>query len=224
MADYLPSELIVKILSRLPSKSLPRCRSTHLHNFNQLNSHNIISCCLQPQNRESYTIHLDDQHLTLGTHTDFAFSLTPDDYDYGNPFFMMIGCCKDIIFLYNATSTRNEILLWNPSIRRKVTLTAPVQPYRNYKRDHIFVFGFGYCKISDDYKVFRLVCNGIAFLDRPMIYTVKTATWKTIRFSQDSISCRILGDRSHVFLNGSVHWLAGDREIWSAAFSGDSVA
>ncbi|CAH1440989.1 unnamed protein product [Lactuca virosa] len=231
MADYLPSELIVKILSRLPSKSLLRCRSvckswkslisspqfiqTHLNKFNQLNSRNIVRCCLQPENREAYTVHLDDQHLTLDTPIDFPFSLTRDDYDYRNPFFTMIGCCNGVICLYNATTTRNEILLWNPSIRRKVTLTPPVQPYRNYNRDHIFVFGFGYCNISDDYKVVRLVCDGITFSDRPKveIYTVKTATWKTIMFPQDSRFCRILGDRSHVFLNGSVHWLAGDRDI-----------
>nr|KAJ0227651.1 hypothetical protein LSAT_V11C100034630 [Lactuca sativa] len=237
MAEYLPSELFVKILSSLPSKSLLRCRSvcksckslisspefiqTHLHNFNQLNSRNIVRLCLQPENREAYTVHFDDQHLTLDTHINFPFSLTydygnrfstrircwRDDYDYRNRFFTRIGCCNG-----NATSTRNEILLWNPSIRRKVTLTPPVQPYRNYNRDHIFVFGFGYCNISDDYKVVRLVCDGI-ISNRPKveIYIVKTATWKTIRFPQDSCLCRIVGDRSHVFLNGYVHWLAGDR-------------
>ncbi|KAI3739080.1 hypothetical protein L2E82_29466 [Cichorium intybus] len=39
-------------------------------------------------------------------------------------FFTLIGCCNGVICLYNERSTKNEILLWNPSIRRKVVRLA----------------------------------------------------------------------------------------------------
>lgn len=221
MAEYLPPELIINILSRLPSKSLLRCLSvckswhslisssdfstTHFQNFNQQNYRNIVRCCLWTVKKEVYTVHLDDQHLSLVTPIDFPFNLHRDEY--GTIFFTLIGCCNGVICLYNERSIRNEILLWNPSIRRKVNL---VPPY--YRPELTLVFGFGYCKMSDDYKVVRLAYDRSNLTGRPEveIYTVKTAIWQAVGFPQDFPCYHILSDCSQVFFNGSVHWLAAD--------------
>lgn len=221
MAEYLPPELIIKILSMLPSKSLLRFRSvckswhslisspefspTHLHNFNKFNPRNLVRCCLWTEKKEVYTVHHDDQHLTLDAPIDFPFNLLRDEY--GTIFFTLIACCKGVVCLYNERSPKNEILLWNPSIRRKVSLTPP-----SYRPELTLVFGFGYCANSNDYKVVRLAYDRSNLIDRPEveIYTVKTAIWKPIEFPQDSPCYHILSDCSQVFFNGSIHWLATD--------------
>lgn len=224
MAEYLPPELIVDILSMLPSKSLLRFRSvckswrslisssdfslTHFHNFNQQNSRNLVRCCLWTEKKEAYTVHFNDQHLTLDTPIEFPFNLHRDDY--GTIFFTMIGCCNGVVCLYNERSKRNEILLWNPSIRRKFTLGPP-----NCKQELTLVFGFGYCKMSHDYKVVTLAYDRSNLIDRPdvEIYSVKTAIWQAVSFPQDFPCYHILSDCSQVFFNGSVHWLAADLGI-----------
>ncbi|KAL4561458.1 hypothetical protein LXL04_033624 [Taraxacum kok-saghyz] len=208
-------------MSMLPSKSLLRfqavCKSwhslisspefiaTHLHNFNQQNSRNIVRCCLWTEKKEVYTIHLDDQHLTLDFPIDFPFNLHRDEY--GTIFFTLIGFCNGVICLYNERSTTYEIMLWNPSIRNKLTLTPPY-----YKPELSLVFGFGYYKTSNDYKVVRLAYDRSDMNGRPEaeIYTVKTAIWQAVGFPQDIPCYHILSDYSQVFFNGCIHWLAAD--------------
>ncbi|KAI3697294.1 hypothetical protein L6452_30206 [Arctium lappa] len=103
----------------------------------------------------------------------------------------------------------DTIILWNPSIRRKLTL--PMLHSVEFE-ESFAVLGFGYDKISDDYKVVRLNYVSNSFI-RPQVevYTVKTGIWREVMFP-DNLRCfYIYSDSSRVFSNGSVHWIASDR-------------
>ncbi|KAJ9535307.1 hypothetical protein OSB04_un001586 [Centaurea solstitialis] len=184
MANQLPNELIVEILSRLPSKSLIRFQSVckswrslitstefrlmHFHNFNKPNPRYLVRRFELRENREVYIVYLDDQHFTLDADAQikFPFRITsPRMYCYG-----IIGYWKDL---------------------------------------HL-VLGFGYDTVSDDYKVVRVAYDGLFFSSRPHveIYTVKTAVWRVVTFPDDLRCFFICPNQSQVFFNGSVHWIA----------------
>ncbi|KAI3739404.1 hypothetical protein L2E82_29808 [Cichorium intybus] len=220
MAVELPSELIVEILSWLPSKSLLRCRSVckswlslisstqfslmHLHNFNQLNSRYLVR--RRFIQKEEFAVHFDDHNFSLDTNSPIKF---PYNFNLSVTellSFEIIGCCNGVICFSIDTSGRDEIILWNPSIRRKLTLIPPM-----YRRSEIpdlpLRFGFGYHITSDDYKVVRLSHGYLhESITTFQIYTVKTAIWREVVFPNDLplfVFCK-----HSVFVNGSVHWLA----------------
>ncbi|XP_024984658.1 F-box/kelch-repeat protein At3g23880-like isoform X2 [Cynara cardunculus var. scolymus] len=225
MASLIPDELIVEILSRLPSKSLLRFRSVckswlslisstefrlmHFHNFNKPNPRHLLRRFELRENKEVYTVHLDDQHFTVDAEAPIKFPFKivgPDIYCY-----KIIGCCNGVVCLCNANTTDEEVILWNPSVRRNITLVPPIFP-NNYWYELILVLGFGYDTTSDDYKVVRVANDGLFFFARPHveIYTVKTAVWRAVTFPDDLRCFSILPNQSQVFFNGSLHWIACD--------------
>ncbi|XP_023755004.3 F-box protein CPR1 [Lactuca sativa] len=228
----LPSELVVCILSRLPSKSLLRCRSvckswlsfissshfkvSHLDKFNQLNSRYLVRRFILHESKEEYTVHFDDQNFTLDTNSPiqspFNFYLSGTEVLS----FKIIGCCNGVIFFSTDTIGRDEIILWNPSIRKKLTLIPPMFP-RSELLDLDIYFCFGYLALSDDYIVLRIAKDrGLSSITTThvQIYTVKTAIWRELVFPKD-LSSSIVSSISQVFVNGSVHWVACE-DIYSA--------
>ncbi|KAJ9558175.1 hypothetical protein OSB04_012789 [Centaurea solstitialis] len=228
MAIELPVELIVHILSMLPAKSLLRCRlvckswlnlmsSTefkvmHLHNFNQLNPRYFVrrmDNCFAVE--ELYDVHFDDEAFGLDIGTEIEF---PFDRCRVNICYRIIGCCNGVVclsddgeFIEGAFGLFN-IILWNPSIRRKLTLPHPMF-YSLRFENPIVVLGFGYDKMSDDYKVVCLTSSSPA---RPKVevYTVKTGIWREVMFPRNLRCFCIIQYCSRIFSNGSVHWIARD--------------
>ncbi|KAJ9535772.1 hypothetical protein OSB04_un001072 [Centaurea solstitialis] len=226
MANQLPNELIVEILSRLPSKSLIRfqsvCKSwrsliastefrlVHFHNFNKPNPYLVRRFELR-ENREVYTVYLDDQLFTLDADAQIKFPFrftSPRMYCYG-----IIGCCYGVVCLCNEDTTKDEVILRNPSVRRNVTLIPPIFP-NSYWNDLHLVLGFGYDTVSDDYKVefISIISTNYDFsfvlLSQIEIYTAKTAVWRVVTFPDDLCCFFICPNQSQVFFNGSVHWIA----------------
>ncbi|KAJ9558531.1 hypothetical protein OSB04_013145 [Centaurea solstitialis] len=179
MANQLPNELIVEILSRLPSKSLIRFQSVckswrslitstefrlmHFHNFNKPNPRYLVRRFELRENREVYTVYLDDQLFMPTPRLNSPSVLPVREY-----------------------TTKDEVILWNPAVRRNVTLIPPIFP-NSYWKDLYLVLGFGYDTVSDDYKVVRVAYDGLFFSSRPHveIYTVKTAVWRVVTFPDD---------------------------------------
>ncbi|KAI3739405.1 hypothetical protein L2E82_29809 [Cichorium intybus] len=222
MAVELPSELMVEILSWLPSKSLLRCRSVckswlslisstqfrlmHLHNFNQLNSRYVVR--RRFIQKEEFPVHFDDQNFTLDSNAPIKFPYNLNLSGTGLLSFEIIGCCNGVLCFSINTIGRDEIILWNPSIRRKLTLIPPMY-HRSELPDLDLLFGFGYHITSDDYKVVRLSYDRHHELITTFyvqIYTVKNAIWREVIFPND-LPSGILSKYS-VFVNGYVHWLA----------------
>ncbi|XP_071701474.1 F-box protein CPR1-like [Rutidosis leptorrhynchoides] len=229
MADYLglPKDLFSDILSQLPSKIIIRCRSVckswftlvstrefrllHLKKYNQSNPRFIMRRYDLMDDREMYSVHLDNLALTVDhTIIEFPFSCTPCTNEY----LKIIGCIHGVLCLRHEKCNyiEEKIILWNPSIRKNLTISPP--KIRKSRMGNLFTaLGFQYDKISDDYKVVRVAYN-YRYSPRSRqpsrayhvdIYSIKTAIWRTIPFPPDFNSVYIKG--SPVLLNGCVHWI-----------------
>ncbi|KAJ9536010.1 hypothetical protein OSB04_un000826 [Centaurea solstitialis] len=237
MAVELPDEVIVEILSILPAKPLLRCRlvckswlnlisSTrfklmHLHNFNQLNSHYFVRRMDYYAVEELYDVHFNDEAfgLDIGTQIEFPF-----DRSRVNICYRVIGCCNGVVCLCDDDELDGDelsldmIILWNPSIRRKLTLPLPMFFDVNFEDSYV-VLGFGYDKMSDDFKVVNLTYNECSSSTRPHVevYTVKTGIWREVMFPHNLGCFNIQSNWSQIFANGSMHWMASNSN-WSHYF------
>ncbi|KAK9079573.1 hypothetical protein SSX86_001246 [Deinandra increscens subsp. villosa] len=184
MSNDLSEELFVEIFSRLPSKPLLRFRSLSKWSYARIGSPDFIrlhtlrsknkvifmhtTFCQNhyidhPKEPDVYTLHSEDQlpydHHIYKTRVHHPFK----DYK-------IIGSCNGILCIYERGNRRNgsTISLWNPSIRRK--LTVPVPHFDHDTSD----FGFGYDPVIEDYKILKLS------RPTPFLYTMKTRTWRKI--------------------------------------------
>ncbi|KAJ9558553.1 hypothetical protein OSB04_013167 [Centaurea solstitialis] len=227
----LPDELIVQILSFLPAKSLLRWRSVskswlnlinstkfklmHLRNFNQLNPRYFVRRLDPFVDEEWFCVHLDDEDFTFDSGTQIELS-----FDSVYLCFWIVDCCNGVLCLCDYDEfneygfTLETIILWNPSIRRKLTLPLPMFYYG--VEDPVVVLGFGYDIISDDYKVVSLTYDEDSDTTRPQaeVYTLKTGIWREVMFPHNLSYSYIHYNWSPIFFNGCVHWIASDSK-WS---------
>ena len=127
----------------------------HLHNFNQLNPRYFVRRLDYFEVEELFCVHFDDEAFTLDCGTQIEF---PFNNSRANICFRIVGCCNGVVCLCDedySTSSLDTVILWNPSIRRKLSLTLPKFNSTEFEESYV-VLGFGYDKISDDYKVVRL--------------------------------------------------------------------
>ncbi|KAJ9558610.1 hypothetical protein OSB04_013224 [Centaurea solstitialis] len=229
--QLLPDELIVQILSILPAKSLLRCRSVckswlnlisstefkvmHFHNFNQLNPRYFVRRVNYNPNEEWYDVHFDDEAFSFDDSTQIEFPLDSIRVSLG---FRIVGCCNGVVCLCDdddlmkVNFSLDAIILWNPSIRRKLTLPLPMFYSVGGFNKPIVVLGFGYDKISDDFKVLSLTYDQESSTTRPKVevYTVKTGIWREVMFPGNLHCFHIFSNLSSIFSNGCVHWTAYD--------------
>ncbi|KAJ9558807.1 hypothetical protein OSB04_013421 [Centaurea solstitialis] len=236
MAVELPDELIVQILSFLPAKSLLRWRSVskswlnlisstkfkamHLHNFNQLIPRYFVRRMYYVTVEEWYNVHFDDEAFGLDIDTQIEF---PFDRSRGNLCYSIIGCCNGVVCLSDDNDdfkedafTLDTITLWNPSIRRKLTLPLPIFYYDGFE-DPVVVLGFGYDKMSDDFKVVSLTYDWYSSSTRPKVevYTLKTGFWRELVFPHNLSCFYTQSEWSRIFSNGCVHWICTADSNWS---------
>ncbi|CAO2816234.1 unnamed protein product [Amaranthus hypochondriacus] len=169
MANF-STDIIAKILSRLPVKSLchfrcvskswnslicdPRFWNLHLiHSRSSMNRLLVIN----------YGTHLDSMSFEMDTNFEAKFSKRFDfpirfssGYDAS-----IVGSCNGLI----ALSLKNldnplliDFVLWNPSTNTHFVLPSESLSSDNLGTDYTgFSFGFGYDNVDDDYKIVRIV-------------------------------------------------------------------
>ncbi|KAI3680353.1 hypothetical protein L2E82_50405 [Cichorium intybus] len=103
---------------------------------------------------------------------------------------------------------KNRITLWNPSIRRE--LTIPSSSCLNLDEVSRLGTGFGFNPITDDYKIVSIVEVGDdETVETPCVYTLKTGTWCAIASPTPSV--RVVLSKA-CFVNGSLHWAVEDSD------------
>ncbi|KAL7602619.1 putative F-box protein At3g16210 [Lactuca sativa] len=204
MSDYLCEELIVNILKRLPPKSLLRFRSLckklysyicspdfiHIHTF-QSQQKLLFRHGSSYKNEEPdfYTFHGEDE-LPLCLERGYI-GMTAVEFPFRRDF-CIIGSCNGILCVFDYLEAKC-ISLWNPSIRRKLTL--PDCPHRSFSRVHT---GFGFDPITNDYKIVS-IHNRSSF-----VYAMKTGTWCAVA-SPTPLFHEVLSNAC--FVNGALHWV-----------------
>ena len=105
-------------------------------------------------------------------------------------------------------------MLWNPSVRRMLSL--PDHPSWRYRvsGNYVAAMGFGFDPITNDYKI---VTISYTFRDEGVqnafLYTMKTRTWCEISFP---ITSYYYVDPRGYLVNGVLHWLTTHfvKETW----------
>lgn len=236
MSDFIPPDVLTKILLELPVKSLvrftvvsktwqafitsPEFISIHLSKA-QYDHH---PTCNNPTARDSLIIRyysgnlLDDlkEHYELRPNSDDYYSFLTKSSEIKFPaklksregFNQIVGTCNGIICLCDSLSGKFS--------------TSPVVLWNpSIQKDIVlplpviepstkcFVLGFGYDVQRDDYKVVRIRYRP-GFIRKPMeaeIFSLRNKRWRT---AKDVIFRGYINDigQSQVYLNGIVHWMA----------------
>ncbi|KAJ0453788.1 putative F-box domain-containing protein [Helianthus annuus] len=183
--DLCP-ELIVEIFTRLPTQSLLRFRSVSKSICGMIGSPDFIrlhSVRSPKKFTVTHRVNYKAEGVTKSVYTinpagrgqlSYMGTATPVEYPYKEKH--IVGSCNGIICVYEYD--RSIIHLWNPCIRRKVSLRflPPWLPG--------LALGFGFDPSIEDYKILWTASGGVS-----SVYTMKTHTWREIPSpAMDSLS------------------------------------
>ncbi|KAK2965359.1 hypothetical protein RJ640_013822 [Escallonia rubra] len=227
MSD-LPEEVLFDIFARLPVKtvlqircvcklwlsliSIPVFITAHINRTTQPQSETLFIRHFAEKERhqnEHYSLH--DFHQTFGGHglkLEFPFK-TRSRYH-----FSIVGSYNGVLCLsdHNGASA-NGVILWNPSIRKYVSLPRP-RVTRSTHGSYMFVLGFGFDVKSNDYKVVRVAYvkgrNGRDLIPPEVeVYGLSSKCWRS--FAAGAPPYGIYEHTwSQAFVNGAVHWIGYD--------------
>ncbi|XP_059442124.1 F-box/kelch-repeat protein At3g06240-like [Corylus avellana] len=124
--------------------------------------------------------------------------------------FEVVGSCNGLVLLRRYTNT---LILWNPSIRKFVSLPKPDNAGYEGCKWASTGWGFGFDSLENDYKVVKIVnhveIDGDMKVDSHVqVFSLNSGSWKTIG-AVGVPGCRFLNDHrgTQAFTNGAIHWL-----------------
>ncbi|XP_050283006.1 F-box/kelch-repeat protein At3g23880-like isoform X2 [Quercus robur] len=206
MSDYLPEEVVLQILCRLPVKSLIRFRSVS----KSWNSLITTSAFIDSHLTQSLSLPSNSNKLIVSQHDVCYKFIHDDDNDSDSSFHQFQNVVLPLSFSYLrligsvnglfCLCEEEQIILWNPCIRKFITLP---------KTNSEVINGFGFDARTNDYKVVS-----IAPKPRPLVevYSLKDSAWRKTS-AGDSLSPGIMFQccNGAAFINGAVHFQVTDR-------------
>lgn len=213
----LPADIIPYILRRLPIKTLTSCRLVCKSWLHLISNH--------------YFVDLYEAHdpTILGLHALNTLGIYGYSYlldfvkgdscpalvrrQFKNSSFLILGSCNGLVS-FNHWG-RSQIYIWNPILDRYFTLpelnddiwkSSP--NFTKLGSDFKTVYGFGYSRRSNEYKVLRILKpranNGTVLAE---ICTIGTHTWREVTNMPKGLQCC----EDHCkFFNGALHWIVRD--------------
>ena len=179
MSDYLPEEVVLQILCRLPVKSLFRFRcvskiwnslittsafiDSHLTQSLSLPSNSnklIVSRGDFRTKVEYYEFIHDDNNDSDSSFHQFQNVEFPLSFSY----FKLIGSVNGLFCLCE----KEQIILWNPCIRKFITLPKT-------KTKCAVIYGFGFDARTNDYKVVSIATKPRCLVE---VYSLKEGAWR----------------------------------------------
>ncbi|EYU33144.1 hypothetical protein MIMGU_mgv1a025616mg [Erythranthe guttata] len=214
----LPHDIWIDIFSRLPLKSVGKCRclskpwrtflssrefiKSHL-TIKTLNQQNLLLVTLSNSIQTIANVKNDTVSRKLGRIHGYTLKV--------------VGSCDGLVLLVNE---KNDKFLVNPTTLHVAKL--PNSPLALKSKHSSTMHGFGYDSYIDDYKVVALSYYDSdteyepdcvdTFVD---VYCVRRGVWKRVESSPYDHSAPVTP--SGAYLNGAVHWLAGSRESGHAS-------
>ncbi|KAL8497490.1 hypothetical protein ACS0TY_020992 [Phlomoides rotata] len=218
MSDYLPEEILIEILVKLPAKSLIRATSVCKPWRSLIRSPSFISAHLSSSENQAllrrYDIHKAREHYTVfPKRGPFGIKSSELDFPFKCPigYFRIVGSCDGLVCLSNDLFTDpSPPVILNPAIRNHVVLPKSLV---NPNEPHLVVLGFGVA--SNVYKVVRLVyCrNDYGFIAPPQaeIFSLGTGRWR--KLSGIDVRIRLLEYVwCPIFFKGFVYWIGYQRK------------
>ncbi|KAL0355034.1 UNVERIFIED_CONTAM: F-box protein CPR1 [Sesamum radiatum] len=220
----LPQEILIEIFSRLPLKSVGKCRSLAKFWREQLSTPHFIKSHLAHQ-----THHSHQENLILNTpyHTIYSRSSLKGDTVWKvlprlalGGWTYIVGSCDGLVLMILEEFQK---YLVNPVTRQRVRV--PESPLALNREKIVSVHGFGYDSSSDDYKVVTLSYYDTdndysdsveTFVD---VFSMKRGVWRRVDSSPYDhhvpYDLWIKTLSSGAFVNGALHWLARNRKLGS---------
>ncbi|KMT04127.1 hypothetical protein BVRB_8g185770 [Beta vulgaris subsp. vulgaris] len=227
MWENLPKDVLSDICLRLPMKTLVICACTSKTLLNFITSPEFMASHNKKSKDKPFTLlryYIEGERSSkeyFALHPDNGFSESnlmfrelPVKFLRCNSCFNFVGSCNGVICLSDDIFTYADVIyLWNPSIRKAVEV-----PYPNFTfgpcGPYDMCVGFGFDKLTNDYKVVRLVYLVPKQLP-PLVevYSVNSGSWRTITASRPMYYVRHMlvfsldqESYSQCYLNGYLHW------------------
>ncbi|KAG4380386.1 hypothetical protein AAZX31_16G148100 [Glycine max] len=211
---FLPQELIIEILLRLPVKSLVRFKCVcklwlslisdphfAISHFEQAAIHNERLVLLAPCAREFRSI---DFNASL--HDNSASAALKLDFLPPKPYYVRIlGSCRGFVLLDCCQSLH----VWNPSTGvHKQVPRSPIVSDMDV-RFFTFLYGFGYDPSTHDYLVVQASNNPSSddYATRVEFFSLGANAWKEIEGIHLSYMNYFHDVRVGSLLNGALHWI-----------------
>ncbi|KAA8516857.1 hypothetical protein F0562_017325 [Nyssa sinensis] len=208
MSD-LPEEVVVDIVSRLPVKSLLKFRCVSkpwcalIDSTNFMKSH--LKRSIETKNNMSLILDDEDQLYSIDFESfDKAVKL---DHPLKNEIFQteVLGSCNGLLCLSN---TEEDIVLWNPSIRKHRKLPFTPIEFRSGFYCQFIVYGFGHDVVNDDYKLVRMVQfyveDNDSFCSEVTVYNLISNSWRRIPDFPYYLRYKQVNG---VLASGALHWV-----------------
>ncbi|CAL5406732.1 unnamed protein product [Camellia sinensis] len=206
MSDYIPPELLIDILTRLPAETLVRftlvCKSWYSlitspsfisHHLNRTisnpnNTHLLLRYCTEdPIEQEHYSLRFDDP--ITNTFNEYAKLKFP--FTFIDPPFGIVGSCNGLICISDDQACYNhEMFLWNPLIRKSVLIPYPKVRFRSHGPFRIVHIGLDCDRVPPEVE----------------LYTLKTGIWRNI--SDKALLYNVVARSRQAYINGVSHWVA----------------
>lgn len=185
----LPEDLLIEIFSRLPTKSVGRCRCLSRLWRSRLSNSQFINLHLnsKPHQESLLLITVDEykcsygnRYRTFGVDADrfintVTFPITEEPVlkkiDVPSKWVELVGSVNGLVLMVDRFD--QMLLLMNPVTREYVTISIP-------NKQECTMYGFGYDSSSNDYKIVMLA-DGTSYCG-VSVYSLKTGFWvrKTI--------------------------------------------
>ncbi|KAK6121253.1 hypothetical protein DH2020_045027 [Rehmannia glutinosa] len=211
----LPEEILIDIFSRLPTKSVGKCRCLAKTWRTLLSTPSFIKSHL------ARTRKTRQENLILITHSQSIHSIAniKDDDTVSRELELpdlwaeVVGSCDGLVLFINVD---DEVILVNPITLQQAKI--PTSPLAFERSESFTMHAIGYDSLRDDYKVVVLsyleTYNGSrpSYLDTFVdVYSVKTGVWKRIGISPYPFAD--LDFAYGVFVNEAIHWLSMNSKL-----------
>ncbi|GJZ76842.1 putative F-box domain-containing protein [Tanacetum coccineum] len=204
MSDYIPFEIQEEIIKTLPVKSLIRFRSVSkpwnslIDSSKFIANYHICNPRLRHHILVSYTDRVDrnfyEQYVLIADDDTFPqqkLSLTiPIFHTINEP--SIIGYSKGLFCFYDyrdysIVSDSNTAILWNPAIRKSVSIVVPYNVFDGHR--YQAMIGFGVCPHTSDPKLVKIAQHGSSKSNASVpleveIFTLSTQAWRSLSIDQ----------------------------------------
>ncbi|XP_050283044.1 F-box/kelch-repeat protein At3g23880-like isoform X1 [Quercus robur] len=223
--EYLPYDVLLEILHRLPVKSLIRFRCVSKSWNSLITSPAFINSNLTRTRSHSDSNKLIVRYLDVALRVE-RYKLIHEDNDNNVSsseeiqdlklplrssrlsYFQLVGSANGLFCLYEG----NRCILWNPCIRKFITLPNP-----SVTAEFFCYLAFGFDSRTNDYKVVRIAYKSDTRYEGakpPLVevYSVNEGSWR-VTSGGDSYPPKItmsIRPQQAASLNGAVYFVAND--------------
>ncbi|XP_076928529.1 F-box protein At4g22390-like [Bidens hawaiensis] len=203
MSDYIPADIQLEIMTRLPLKSLIQFRSVsktwksiidssafiskHYNNGHHTQTQVQHLLVMYQDTRSGFIGLVEDKYVSIVDDHTFPkqiVSLTPPPLVKKLQCPRLIGTSRGLVGLYSqhyrdSTSTTDVVVIWNVSIRKAVAVFVPNVAQELCRSTT--TLGFGVCRVTNDPKIVKIKqfanCNPIEV----EVFTLSTGAWRRYR-------------------------------------------